>query len=214
MTHRHLLAAALAAAILAPGLASANDTWFVRVGVHNVDPKSNSGTLAGVYKTTIDSDFKPTVAFGYHLNDNVAIELLAALPFKHEVSLDGVGAVDFTHLPPTLSLQYYFAPQSKVNPFVGAGINYTWTYDEKTKGPIAGTKVGIENSWGLAAQAGLLFQAGRNWDIVADAWPSTSASDRTLTPASDTNPRQMELPGGFFLICHQAPHFSAPCVAG
>ncbi len=168
MSHRHLLAAALAAALLAPGIARAHDTWFVRAGVHNVDPKSSSGTLAGTFKATIDSDIKPTIAFGYHLNDNIAIELLAALPFKHEVSLDGVGAVDFTHLPPTLSLQYYFAPDAKVNPFVGAGVNYTWTYDEKTKGPIAGTKVGIENSWGLAAQAGLLFQTGRNWDIVAD----------------------------------------------
>ncbi len=168
MTHRPLLAAALAVALLAPGIASANDTWFVRAGVANVDPKSNSGTLAGTFKASIDSDIKPTVAFGYYLNDNVAIELLAALPFKHEVSLDGAGAVDFTHLPPTVSLQYYFAPDAAVNPFVGAGVNYTWTYDEKTQGPIAGTKVGIENSWGLAAQAGLLFKAGKNWDIVAD----------------------------------------------
>lgn len=168
MTHRHILAAALAVAILAPGIANANDTWFVRAGVANVEPKSSSGTLAGAFKTSIDSDIKPTVAFGYHLSDNVAIELLAALPFKHEVSLDGVGAVDFTHLPPTLSLQYYFAPDATVNPFVGAGVNYTWTYDEKSKGVIEGAKVGIENSWGLAAQAGLLFKAGRNWDIVAD----------------------------------------------
>lgn len=168
MSHRHLLAAALAAAILAPSIASANDTWFVRVGAHNVDPKSNSGTLAGTLDATIDSDIKPTIAFGYHLSPNLAVELLAALPFKHEVSLNGDPAVEFTHLPPTLSLQYYFAPDAKVNPFLGAGVNYTWTYDEETKGPIAGTEVGIENSWGLAAQAGLLFKGGKNWDIVAD----------------------------------------------
>ena len=168
MTHRHILAAALAVAILAPGIANANDTWFVRAGVANVEPKSSSGTLAGAFKAIIDSDIKPTVAFGYHLSANVAIALLAALPFKHEVSLDGVGAVDFTHLPPTLSLQYYFAPDATVHPIVGAGVNYTWPYDEKTKGIIEGAKVGIENSWGLAAQVGLLFKAGRNWDIVAD----------------------------------------------
>ena len=168
MTHRHILAAALAVAILAPGIAGANDSWFVRAGVHNVDPKSNSGTLAGTFEARINSDLKPTVAFGYYLNKNVALELLAAVPFKHEVSLDGAGAVDFKHLPPTLSVQYYFAPDAVVNPFVGAGVNYTWTYSEKTKGPIAGTRVGIENSWGLAAQAGLLFRVGDNWDIVTD----------------------------------------------
>ena len=78
------------------------------------------------------------------------------------------GAVDFKRLPPSFSLQYYFAPDARVNPFVGAGVNCTWTHDEKTRGPIDGTTVGIENSWGLAAQAGLLFQTGRNGDIVAD----------------------------------------------
>ena len=168
MSHRHLLAAALAAAVMVPGLASANDTWFVRAGVHNVDPKSNSGTLAGTFKTTIDSDFKPTVAFGYHLNDNLAIELLAALPFKHEVSLDGVGAVDFKHLPPTLSLQYYFAPDAKVNPFVGAGVNYTWFYSEKTEGPLAGSELKLSNSWGAALHAGIDFKVG-NGAIRIDA---------------------------------------------
>ena len=36
------------------------------------------------------------------------------------------------HLPPTLSLQYYFTNKSRITPFVGAGINYTYFFDEKT----------------------------------------------------------------------------------
>lgn len=168
MTHRHLLAAALAAAVLAPGLAAANDTWFVRAGVHVVNPKSNTGTLAGTLNSSIDNDVRPTIAVGYYFNENLALEVLGASPFKHMVSLNGADAVEFKHLPPTVSLQYYFAPGAWANPFLGAGVNYTWTYDEKTRGPLAGTRVGIENSWGLAGQAGVLFQVSDTMDIVAD----------------------------------------------
>ena len=31
----------------------------------------------------------------------------------------------FKHLPPTLTLQYHFAPGANVRPYVGAGVNYT-----------------------------------------------------------------------------------------
>lgn len=169
MTHRHLLAAALAAAVLVPGLASANDTWFVRAGLHVVNPKSNPGRLVnGTLKSSIDNDIRPTVALGYHFNENLALEVLGAAPFKHMVSLNGADAVEFKHLPPTVSLQYYFAPGVWANPFLGAGVNYTWTYDEKSRGPVSGAKIGIENTWGLAAQAGVLFQVSDTVDVVAD----------------------------------------------
>jgi outer membrane protein len=166
--HKQLAAVALAACFIAPGMAQAAD-FFVRAGAHNVDPKSDNGTLAGgALKADINTDWRPSLALGYYLNDNVAVEVLAALPFKHEVTLNGAGAVDFKHLPPTVSLQYYFAPGAKVNPYLGAGVNYTWTYDEKSKGPVAGTRIGIENSWGLAAQGGLLFKMKDNLDLFVD----------------------------------------------
>lgn len=168
MSNKHLIAAALAAVFAVPGLAHADD-FFMRVGAHVVDPKSDSGSLAGgALKADIDSDWRPTLALGYFLNDHVALELLAALPFQHTVQLNGADAVDFKHLPPTFSVQYYFAPNARVNPFVGGGMNYTWTYDEKSKGPVDGARIGIENSWGLAAQAGLLFRINEQFDIAAD----------------------------------------------
>lgn len=160
----------IAAALFAiAGHASAAD-WFVRAGVHTVNPKSDNGTLAGgALQADIGSDTKPTLAFGKWLNDSWAVEVLAAAPFSHEVRLNGAKALDFKHLPPTVSLQYYFAPGAKFRPFVSAGINYTWTYGEDEKGPLAGTKVRIDNSWGLAAQVGFLARVNDSWSIVADA---------------------------------------------
>lgn len=151
--------------------AQAND-WFVRVGAVTVSPKSDNGALAGgALSADIDNDTQLGLILGRHLSPNLAIELLAATPFSHTARLNGADAVDFKHLPPTLSLQWYFAPESKVNPFVGAGLNYTFVYDEEpvAAGPVAGTRIGIDNSFGLAAQAGLQVKLNDRWDLVLDA---------------------------------------------
>jgi outer membrane protein len=161
-----------AAALTVAALPAQAEDWFVRVGPVMVSPKSDNGTLAGgALKTDIDSNTQLGLILGRHLTPNLAIELLAATPFSHTASLNGAKAVDFKHLPPTVSLQWYFNPEGRVNPFVGAGLNYTFVYDERAVGggPVAGTKVGLDNSFGLAVQAGLQFKLSDKWDLVLDA---------------------------------------------
>lgn len=174
---KHLALLALGFAVVAPAQA---DDWFIRAGATHVDPKSNNGTLAGgALAASIDSQTGLGLVIGRQLNENLSLELLAATPFKHTVSLNGAKAVDFKHLPPTLSLVYGFAPTSTVNPFLGAGLNYTWTFSEREYGPVAGTEVKLGNSWGLAAQAGLAFRLNDRWDLVLDArWIDINADVR------------------------------------
>jgi outer membrane protein len=163
--------AVLLLAGLAAQSASAAD-WFVRGGLTNVNPDSDNGSLAGgALDTSIGSNTQLGLTFGYHINPNLAIEVLAATPFSHDVSLNGAKAGSFKHLPPTVSLQYYFNADGKVSPFVGAGLNYTWTFseDSKTGGPISGTDLSIGNSFGFAGQLGLRFAASKDWDVVVDA---------------------------------------------
>jgi outer membrane protein len=151
--------------------ASAAD-WFFRGGLTSVNPNSDNGSLAGgALDTSIDSNTQIGLTVGYHLNPNVAIEVLAATPFTHDVSLNGAKAGSFKHLPPTVSLQYYFNAEGKVSPFVGAGVNYTLTFSEETKngGPISGADLSVGNSFGFAGQVGLRFAASENWDVVVDA---------------------------------------------
>lgn len=164
---RNLVLAALALGLSAPALA---DDWFVRAGAAHVDPKSNNGSLAGgTLAASIDSDTQLGLILGRRLNDNWAVELLAATPFQHTASLNGVEAVDFKHLPPTLSLQYTFAPAATVSPFIGAGVNFTRTWDESARGPLAGADVRLGNSWGLAGQAGLAMRLGEAMELVLEA---------------------------------------------
>ena len=60
------------------------------------------------------------------MTDNWAVELLAAYPFEHDIYLvDGPEVGSTKHLPPTVSLQYHFMPDSTFQPYLGAGVNYT-----------------------------------------------------------------------------------------
>lgn len=168
------LAAALLAAA-APAMAQTKGDWTLGVGVHAVDPTSNAGDLngaalgLGALPTKVDSDVKPTITFEYFIADNVGIEVLAALPFKHEVSIDGVGKVGETkQLPPVVSLQYHFTNRSKVTPFVGLGVNYTRFFSTDSKGALAGTRLKLEDSWGLAAHAGLDYAISDNGALRVD----------------------------------------------
>jgi len=156
-----LLPASLAAALVlaaSPAMAQSKGDWTVAAGVHQVAPKSSNGTLAGGLQVDVDSDIKPTITGEYFIADNLGIELLAALPFKHDINIDGLGRVGSTkHLPPVVSLQYHFNSKGKVSPFLGAGLNYTTFFSEETGGALAGSSLKLEDSWGLAAHAGVDF---------------------------------------------------------
>ena len=170
-TLRIALAAVLALAAT-PALAQSAGTWTVGIGAHNVAPKSDNGTLTatplGNLKMDVGSNVRPTITGEYFLKDNLGVEVLAALPFQHDISVVGVGKVGSTkHLPPTVSLQYHFG-QGKVKPFVGIGVNYTTFFSSKAEGAIAGANLDLSDSWGLAAHLGVDFKVGEKGAIRID----------------------------------------------
>ncbi|MDP5215609.1 OmpW family outer membrane protein [Ruegeria sp. 2205SS24-7] len=149
-----LTSAVAMAAIAGPALAQSQGDWTVGVGVGYLDPKSDNGTVAGA-ELSVDSDTRPIFTAEYFIRDNLGIELLAATPFDHDLSLSGIGKIGSTkHLPPTLSLNYHFPTQSKFTPYVGAGLNYTIFFDESS--PLGDLE--IDNSWGISLQAGVDYQ--------------------------------------------------------
>ena len=125
--------------------------WIVRAGAGNVDPKSNNGEIASV-----DAGASLIVSGEYMFSDNLGFEVLAAWPFSHDIKLaaDGTKVAETKQLPPTFSLKYHFATGSAFNPYIGAGLNYTNFFDEKTVGPLEGTSLKLDDSFGVAAQIG------------------------------------------------------------
>ncbi|AKN25716.1 outer membrane beta-barrel protein [Stutzerimonas stutzeri] len=177
-------ASALALALAAP-FAQAFEAGdiIVRAGAVTVDPhestssvKVDRGALAGADlggKASLDSDTQLGLNFAYMLTDNVGIELLAATPFQHNVSISGTaGGIadgklgDLKHLPPTLSLVYYpLDNKSAFQPYVGAGINYTWFFDESVGSAASAggfDNFRVKNSWGWAAQVGMDYMLTDN----------------------------------------------------
>lgn len=165
------LAAALALAGLAtPAFAQEAGTWTLGVGVHQVNPKSDNGSLAGgAFDVEVGSNVRPTITGEYFIRDNLGIEVLASWPFEHDIDINGLGTVGSTrHLPPTVSIQYHFG-EGKVRPFIGAGVNYTYFFSEDTTGALAGSDLELDSSFGLAAHAGLDFKVGEKGSVRVDA---------------------------------------------
>lgn len=154
----------------APAFAQQTGEWTLSIGAHQVDPKSDNGSLAnGALDVEVGSDAKPTITAEYFIRDNLGIEVLASWPFEHDLNIKGLGRVGSTkHLPPTVSLQYHFG-NGPVKPFVGAGVNFTLFMSEETTGALAGNDISLSNSYGLAAHAGIDFEVSERGSIRVDA---------------------------------------------
>jgi outer membrane protein len=156
---------ALGGTLAGPALAGDASPWILRVGMHDVQPKSGNHSVVNV-----DAAHMLTFNLTRKLDEHWGVEVLAALPFQHDINLNGGGKVaDVKHLPPTVSVQYHFAPHAKFRPYVGAGINATIFFSEHTTGALAGSDLKLDTSFGPAAQLGMDFDIADNWFLNADA---------------------------------------------
>ena len=137
-----------------PAQAYEKGDWLLRVGAGSVSPKSSNSSVVSV-----DDGISLVFNGTYFFSPNVALEVLAAAPFSHDIKLlaDGTKVGETKHLPPTVSLQYHFNTNGAFHPYVGAGLNYTLFFSEETTGALAGTSLDLDPSFGLAAQIGADF---------------------------------------------------------
>jgi len=158
MKLQSLVLAAATALTMTSAFAVPAGTWSIAAGAHYVDPKSDNGTLDNGLSVDVDDDIRPTISGEYFIANNVGIELLAAIPFHHDITLTDANGdtVDgkTQHLPPTLSLQYHFDGYNtpmNLKPFVGVGVNYTTFFEEK----VALGDLELDDSVGVAGHVGL-----------------------------------------------------------
>lgn len=165
-----LAAALVLGGLAAPAFAQQAGEWTIGIGAHQVNPTSDNGSVVGgTLDVEVGSDVKPTITAEYFIRDNLGIEVLASWPFEHDIDIVGIGRVGSTkHLPPTVSLQYHFGTGT-VKPFVGLGVNYTLFLSEDTEGALAGADLELDDSFGLAAHAGIDFEVGEKGAIRIDA---------------------------------------------
>ncbi len=179
---RHLLAALLTAgtaAIATPSLAADPGNWLVRGRVIHVTPNDRSGevtTLAGS-GVGVGDDTTAELDITYMLRPNWGLELILGTT-QHDLTGKGtianLGKIGKTALlPPTLTLQYHFAPKADVRPYAGIGVNYSKFYNEKSTNSLdtglgGPTSINLDDSWGLAAQAGVDVGLKNDWFVNFD----------------------------------------------
>lgn len=111
------LAVSLAVASLAllPLTASAESPWTVKVGISQINPKSDNGSLvSGAFQAEVSSEVGLTPSIEYKFSPNIVGEILLAIPFEHEVkdTKSGAEIATFKHLPPTFTAKYLFTPNA------------------------------------------------------------------------------------------------------
>lgn len=205
-----ITAAVALACASAAGQAYEQGDWILRVGVTTVDPDTDSDNiyLPGglVAKADVDSDSQLGIIPAYMFTDQFAIEVLAATPFKHDIEARGEGSIKGTNLdagstkqlPPTISLQFYpRGGQSGWQPYFGAGLNYTTFFDEdvdnqligllgaQTGGAVNGADLDLDDSWGLALQAGVDIPINENWAFNIGVWYIDIDTTATITAKAD-----------------------------
>lgn len=150
--------------------------WLVRAGPYLVSPKSDNSDVVDV-----DDGVSLGFNFTYRFTPNWALEVLAATPFGHDIKLkDGTEVGETKHLPPTISIQYHWMADGRFRPYVGAGVNYTLFFDEETSGPLAGSDLSLDESFGLAFQWGADFDLNDDWFLNLDVRYIDIESDAEL----------------------------------
>lgn len=175
----------LSALTLSPlALANQAGDFIVRGGATMVNPDSEKSNimLSGADSSmtlTVDDNTQLGLNFVYFYDSNWAIELLAATPFTHDITIqdknavlgvDGANLGEVSQLPPTLSALYYFDTNSALKPYVGIGINYTVFFDEDfatAPKSLGLSNLDLDGSFGLSAQIGADYHLDEQWSLNA-----------------------------------------------
>ena len=174
--------------------------WVLRAGPAGMFVTGESElitALAPDAKVQVHDAYSLGLTGTYMVTGCIGIGLMSAWPFKndieatHDLSEQGTVA-DVRQLPAILTLQYHFDTGSRFNPYIGAGVNYTYFYDEETRGAMKSQQLELDDSWGWAGEIGLDYDLGNDWLISAQAWYYKLETTATLKDVTsfdlDINP--------------------------
>ena len=174
--------------VFAPMLAHAEAGDIVvrmRAAYVNPDEKSKLGSTSQAdfsslistgAELSVGNNTIPELDISYYATKNIAVELILAAGTRHNVNIinntitplgnQNLGKVNL--LPPTLTAQWHFNPDQMIDPYVGAGVNYTHSFDRNLV-TTNGLPIHIERDmFGVVGQAGVDINLGSGWLINAD----------------------------------------------
>jgi outer membrane protein len=167
------VAAFAALAFAAPANAEILDNFQIKVGVSGILPDESGDPI----DVEISDEWVPSLQIEYFFNDNVSAELLCCVATHDVATTGGLDLGEVTHFPPTLTLKYRWTNFGQVEPYVGAGVNYTAFIDDE---PPAGMTIDYDESFGLAVQAGFDYRIDEHWGVNFDVRYVDISTDVTI----------------------------------
>ncbi|MEO1014414.1 MAG: OmpW family protein [Pseudomonadota bacterium] len=203
MLRTTFIASLLMASSLQSAAAEQGD-FLVRLRGIVVAPTAQSGDVLPSFpggQVDVENGLSPEVDFTYFLTDNIGVELIAATTAHTVVgegALAGVGDIaDLMVLPPTLTFQYHFNPEGVFRPYVGVGVNWSIFYSEDASpalvNAVGPTDVAVDDSVGVAYQAGFDVPIGDRWVFNADVKWIQIDTTATLTSGPAVNTVDIDL---------------------
>jgi outer membrane protein len=186
---KHSVASTLVAAIALCGAGAAQaqvaGQVMVKLGWNKIMPKVESGDLGPPSLPGSQINIKSASALfftaAYMITDDISVELLGGLPYKHDVegagAVSGVGKIGSIHqISPTALLQYRFLNAvDQFRPYVGVGPTFAKFYGSKGSASLTavtnpggpGTTIGGDTSWGVTGEVGLNYKIDKRWFVDA-----------------------------------------------
>ncbi len=173
---------------LLAGPAHAQSTpWSVRLGITELHMANHSDAFSALGlnfpadAVHVNNKAIPEIDVYYTFTPNIVAQLVLTVPQKQEVTLggptNGADLGSFKHLPPSLVAQYHFLPGQQFDPYVGAGLNFTWISSVNLN--VAGVPLDLKkSSFGAVLDLGCDWNVDKRWFVNADVkWIDPLQSD-------------------------------------
>jgi len=205
---KHSIASALVAtfALCGVGVAQAQVAGqvMVKLGWNKIIPKVKSDDLSAPALPGSKIDIKSASALfftaTYMITDDISVEALGGLPYKHDIvgagAVAGVGKIGSIHqISPTVLLQYRFLPaDGPFRPYVGAGPTFAKFYGSKGSAALTAvtnpggppTTIGGDTEWGATVEVGGNYKIDKHWFIDAALLKTFISTKATLSTGQTT----------------------------
>jgi len=208
---KHSIATALVAtaALCGAGAAQAQAAGevMVKLGWNKIMPKVHSSDLSAPALPGAQIDIKSASALfftaTYMITDDISVEALGGLPYKHDIvgagAVAGVGKIGSIHqISPTVLLQYRFLPaDAPFRPYVGAGPTFAKFYGSKGSARLTAltnpggspTTIGGDTEWGGTMEAGANYKIDKHWFVDAAVLKTFISTKAQLSTGQTTKAR-------------------------
>ena len=205
---KHSIASALVATVALCGAGAAQaqvaGQVMVKLGWNKIIPKVKSDDLTAPALPGSKIDIKSASALfftaTYMITDDISVEALGGLPYKHDIvgagAVAGVGKIGSIHqVSPTVLLQYRFlAADGPFRPYVGAGPTFAKFYGSKGSAALTAvtnpggppTTIGGDTEWGATIELGGNYKIDKNWFIDAALLKTFISTKATLSTGQST----------------------------